>query len=1052
MRSVINRLKEASRQDGQTDSRNPANGIGVTEYRIKFLAAVVLTFIVPLLLVRSDLVEANDKPATSVPKGAHAVLETYCISCHGPEKQKGSVRFDGLETMDPVALQEVYLSMKEVVEFEEMPPPKSKQPSDAKRQAVLDWLESEMSEEAQKKLADKMRRPGMGNYVKHEELFSGEYADLPGYTTDRRWLISEYIFDAKMQRITENRTTSKWRGKRVDLLGAHKINGLSLANPFLLPNRSGVRYFANTDLTGGHLSTMLTNAQKTSIFITENLVKDHRRKSYLPAVRKVLSLEDQHEATLVSRRAFLEKYIATVCEQIYGDQNQSLLPAFVPVKLNEKKQFSAEDTKKDKRLPVPVAQGTLTKSGGWYVFTQVALNPANKDKTDQEIADLCERIWFYNGDYERDIQGRLSILRDYMADFRAGLPKDRRAKLDIYKPLDEAEMQLIQASIRKHRKQGDRYSEIVEKSLADWDRQFTQERIDLGPPSDELYAELINELFVQILERSPDTAEAGGYLALVKGYTDKLGLRKSVQKLIQTIMLPSEFAYRQEFGAGQPDEHGRRMLSPRDASYAIAYALTDQSPDAELVEAANTGRLNTREDYKREVSRILAKRELTYQIDKKLADRWRSDNHTRMPIRELRFFREFFGYPKALTIFKDEKRFGGDRLGSATNRLIAEADRMVEHILEEDQDVFEQLLTTEEFIVYHDGDNERMQARSDEINRIYAYFKDKPWQDFKNKEELLKHSDFLRTVTMRMVDPDKPDARNRQGDMLKLFKMSMRSVVDRMDNGQKQAAPFDLYRGYGNDFMPGYNVAKFWSYDLGDWDYATVQPAKVPNRKGMLTHPAWLIAHAFNTETDPVHRGKWVREKLLAGTIPDVPITVDAQIPEDHNKTLRQRLASATRNDYCWRCHVHMNPLGNTFELYDDFGRYRTQEPLEYEVHLIEKGPEQKGDHLVDTRDIFKTLPVDSSGYLEGTGDSSLDGEVKDAIDLAERLGESRRVRQSIIRHAFRYFVGRNETLSDSKTMIEAEQAYVDSGGSFDAVIVSLLTSDSFMYRKPIED
>ena len=98
------------------------------------------------------------------------------------------------------------------------------------------------------------------------------------------------------------------------------------------------------------------------------------------------------------------------------------------------------------------------------------------------------------------------------------------------------------------------------------------------------------------------------------------------------------------------------------------------------------------------------------------------------------------------------------------------------------------------------------------------------------------------------------------------------------------------------------------------------------------------------------------------------------------------------------------------------------------------------------------TLPVDSTGYLKGTGDDSLDGEVRDAMDLSERLAKSQRVRQSIIRHAFRYFMGRNETLSDSKTLIDAEQTYVDNGGSFDAVIVSLLTSDSFIYRKAIED
>jgi hypothetical protein len=43
---------------------------------------------------------------------------------------------------------------------------------------------------------------------------------------------------------------------------------------------------------------------------------------------------------------------------------------------------------------------------------------------------------------------------------------------------------------------------------------------------------------------------------------------------------------------------------------------------------------------------------------------------------------------------------------------------------------------------------------------------------------------------------------------------------------------------------------------------------------------------------------------------------------------------------------------------------------------------------------------------------------------------------------------GRNELLSDSQTLIDADKAYVESGGSFRAVIASLLTSDSFMYRK----
>ena len=668
---------------------------------------------------------------------------------------------------------------------------------------------------------------------------------------------------------------------------------------------------------------------------------------------------------------------------------------------------------------------------------------------------MCERAWFYFGDHERKIQGRMTILRDYMPELREQVIKDngRKIKQLVYKPLDDVEMGAVRASIMKHRKKGDHYNEIIEKCMADWQQGFEQDRIAAGPPSDQILSDLIAQLCVQILERSPDTTEAEEYLSLSKSYVNKLGKLKAIQKLIQTFILSSEFAYRQEFGTAGADEHGRRMLSPRDASFAISYALTDQSPDEELVAAADSGKLNTRADYKREVLRMLKKRDLNYLIDPILADKNYPDNTTNATIRKLRFFREFFGYPKALTVFKDEKRFGGDRLGNATNRLINEADRLVEHILEKDKNVFEELLSTDEIYVYHDGDNERMQAASDNIKRIYEYFKDTDWQNF-DYEELGKHKEFLREVKMRSINPDDLKSGNRQGDGITLFKKSMTSITARLDKGQKDAAPFDMYRGYGSDFMSGDNVAKFFNYRKDNWDWSATQPAKVPNRKGILTHPAWLIANAQNTETDPVHRGKWVREKLLAGTIPNVPITVDAVIPEDHGKTLRDRLAGATEATYCWKCHEGMNPVGYTFESYDDFGRFRTQESLEYPDNLIEKKPDKPPgrNHLIDLRDVYKTSPVDPRGYLEGTGDDSLDGEVKDAIDLTTRLGKSRRVRQSIIRHAFRYFMGRNEFLSDSKTLIDAEQAYVDSGGSFDAVVVSLLTSDSFIYRKPIED
>ena len=69
-------------------------------------------------------------------------------------------------------------------------------------------------------------------------------------------------------------------------------------------------------------------------------------------------------------------------------------------------------------------------------------------------------------------------------------------------------------------------------------------------------------------------------------------------------------------------------------------------------------------------------------------------------------------------------------------------------------------------------------------------------------------------------------------------------------------------------------------------------------------------------------------------------------------------------------------------------------------------------------------------------------------MEMIHRLAQSDRVRQVWIRHVFRYFMGRNETIDDASTLQAADAAYEKSGGSFRALIVSLLTSDSFIYRK----
>ncbi|MBL6706426.1 MAG: DUF1585 domain-containing protein, partial [Planctomycetaceae bacterium] len=92
--------------------------------------------------------------------------------------------------------------------------------------------------------------------------------------------------------------------------------------------------------------------------------------------------------------------------------------------------------------------------------------------------------------------------------------------------------------------------------------------------------------------------------------------------------------------------------------------------------------------------------------------------------------------------------------------------------------------------------------------------------------------------------------------------------------------------------------------------------------------------------------------------------------------------------------------------------------------------------------------PVDTAGEIIDSGDPALDGKVENALELIDKLAHSKRVEQVFVRHAFRFWMGRNETLNDAPVLQDAYRAYKDNGGSMKALITSLVTSDAFLYRK----
>ena len=163
-----------------------------------------------------------------------------------------------------------------------------------------------------------------------------------------------------------------------------------------------------------------------------------------------------------------------------------------------------------------------------------------------------------------------------------------------------------------------------------------------------------------------------------------------------------------------------------------------------------------------------------------------------------------------------------------------------------------------------------------------------------------------------------------------------------------------------------------------------------------------------------------MRERLLGDSVPDVPITVDAMLPDEPRETLRHRMR-VTQESECYRCHRKMDPLGLPFEMFTHAGLYRTTE-------LGKK--------------------VNTRGEIIDSGEEGLDGPVEDALEMIDRLAASERVHQVFVRHAFRFWMGRNETIHDAPVLRAAYQAYRDNGGSMNALLESLLTSDAFLYRK----
>lgn len=197
-------------------------------------------------------------------------------------------------------------------------------------------------------------------------------------------------------------------------------------------------------------------------------------------------------------------------------------------------------------------------------------------------------------------------------------------------------------------------------------------------------------------------------------------------------------------------------------------------------------------------------------------------------------------------------------------------------------------------------------------------------------------------------------------------------------------------------------------------------------RSGLLTQPGLMALYAHPDQSAPIQRGVFVRDAVLCQPAPAPPPSVDNNPPDpDPNLTTRERFRVHTEDAACASCHSLIDPIGLSFEGYDQLGRYREME---------------------------NGLPVDVSGDVVGTREEEIRGPFDGAAELAQRFASSRQVRECVVTQWYRYGLGRVEQDVDLCSIARASDHFTAENANMKELLVAIVLSDAFRYRAVAEE
>lgn len=192
-------------------------------------------------------------------------------------------------------------------------------------------------------------------------------------------------------------------------------------------------------------------------------------------------------------------------------------------------------------------------------------------------------------------------------------------------------------------------------------------------------------------------------------------------------------------------------------------------------------------------------------------------------------------------------------------------------------------------------------------------------------------------------------------------------------------------------------------------------------RRGIFTHVAFLAQNATSRDPDPIHRGVFLARNVACIPLSAPPADIPPLPPPEDFQTNRDVVQSATEaGSPCADCHREIiNPFGFPYEMYDAVGRVRTHDA---------------------------GLPVNTNASPILDDFTS----VRDGVDLAEKMAESKVVHDCYAQHWMEFALGRSAVDGD-KPLVDRLGRSSREGAAIKDLLVGLVTSPVFLERSTTE-